>query len=62
MKIERTRPPKYWRMRAEEFRTKADHCQNEEVKESLRNAAKNYEELLRCRCAAIRIYVVAHHR
>lgn len=39
--------PKYWRMRAEEFRSKADNCEIEESKQSLRNVANNYEELAR---------------
>lgn len=45
MGIERIRPPKYWRMRAEEFRTKADNCEFPETRESLRKVAKTYEVL-----------------
>jgi len=40
-------PPKYWRMRAEEFRTKADNCEHQHPKESLRKVAKTYDELVR---------------
>ena len=47
MGIERTHPPKYWRMRAEEFRAKADNCEHQQPKESLRKAAKTYDELAR---------------
>jgi len=47
MGIERMRSPKYWRMRAEEFRTKADNCQHPETIETLRKVAENYEELAR---------------
>ncbi|WGR73689.1 MULTISPECIES: hypothetical protein [unclassified Bradyrhizobium] len=45
MGYERLHPPKYWRMRAEEFRTKADHCEHSAVREWLRQVARNYEEL-----------------
>jgi hypothetical protein len=47
MAIELTHLPKYWRMRAEEFRTKADNCEHSQTKESLRKAAKAYDELAR---------------
>ena len=47
MGIERMRPPKYWHMRAEEFRTKADNCQYPETSETLRKVAENYEDLAR---------------
>jgi len=47
MAIELTHSPKYWRMRAEEFRTKADNCEHSEAKESLRKVAKSYDELAR---------------
>jgi hypothetical protein len=47
MGVERSHPPKYWRMRAEEFRTKADNCEHPQVKDTLRQAAKNYDELAR---------------
>jgi hypothetical protein len=40
-------PPKYWRKRAEEFRTKADNCEDPQVEGTLRQAAKNYDELAR---------------
>ncbi|MGY4627484.1 hypothetical protein [Bradyrhizobium sp. USDA 4486] len=45
MGIERMHPPKYWRDRAEEFRTKANNCEHKQVAQSLRNVAKNYEDL-----------------
>ncbi|MCK1723326.1 hypothetical protein [Bradyrhizobium sp. 141] len=47
MGIERMHPPKYWRLRAEEFRTKADNCEHHQTKESLRKVAKTYDELAR---------------
>lgn len=47
MAIERLHSPKYWLMRAEEFRTKADNCQLPETKAALRQVAKNYEDLAR---------------
>ncbi|MBB4363470.1 hypothetical protein GGD65_004507 [Bradyrhizobium sp. CIR18] len=53
MGIERMHPPRYWQMRAEEFRTKADNCEYPETRNSLRNVAKTYEELAR-RAAQIR--------
>jgi hypothetical protein len=34
-------------MRAEEFRAKADNCENGQTKESLRRVAQEYEELAR---------------
>jgi hypothetical protein len=39
--------PKYWRMRAEEFRTKADNYEHGETREALRKVAKTYEDLAR---------------
>ncbi|MGY4431237.1 hypothetical protein ACVWWO_003714 [Bradyrhizobium sp. F1.13.1] len=45
MGVERMYPPKHWRMRAEEFRTKADNCQFLETKATLRLVANNYDEL-----------------
>ncbi|MGY3362459.1 hypothetical protein ACVWZK_009122 [Bradyrhizobium sp. GM0.4] len=36
MGIEKMRPPRYWHMRAEDFRAEADNCEHEQVKESLR--------------------------
>jgi uncharacterized damage-inducible protein DinB len=39
--------PKYWWMRAEEFRIKADNCQFSQTKATLREVAKNYDELAR---------------
>lgn len=47
MGVEKTHTPEYWRMRAEEFRTKADRCQDSESRESLRKAAKAYDQLAR---------------
>jgi hypothetical protein len=47
MGIERMRSPKYWLMRAEEFHTKADNRKYPESRDSLRQAAENYEELAR---------------
>ncbi|WP_245266040.1 hypothetical protein [Bradyrhizobium sp. WSM471] len=40
-------PPRYWRMRAEEFRTKADNCEYPETRDVLRKVAENYDELAR---------------
>ncbi|MGX4771139.1 hypothetical protein ACWAUC_15260 [Bradyrhizobium guangdongense] len=45
MGIEKMYPPRYWRDRAEEFRAKADNCEHHDVKQSLRNVAKTYDEL-----------------
>lgn len=45
MGIERMHPPRYWRMRAEEFRTKADNCDFEQTRRSLRKVAATYEAL-----------------
>ncbi|GLR91287.1 hypothetical protein GCM10007857_80040 [Bradyrhizobium iriomotense] len=45
MGVERMHPPRYWRDRAEEFRTKADNAEHGQTKETLRRAAKNYDEL-----------------
>jgi hypothetical protein len=53
MGIERLRTPKYWRDRAEEFRTKADNCEHEQVRHALRQVAKNYDDIAR-RAALIR--------
>ncbi|WP_369725156.1 hypothetical protein AB8Z38_11580 [Bradyrhizobium sp. LLZ17] len=36
---------KYWRLRAEEFRSKADACQFPQTRETLRDIANNYNEL-----------------
>jgi hypothetical protein len=47
MGIERMHPPRYWRMRAEEFRTKADNCEHEEAKQTLRKVAQGYDDLAR---------------
>lgn len=47
MSAERMHPPKYWRMRAEEFRTKADNCEFSETREALQKVAKNYDDLAR---------------
>ncbi|MGY3234432.1 hypothetical protein ACVWZ4_005045 [Bradyrhizobium sp. USDA 4472] len=53
MGIERMHSPTYFRNRAEEFRTKADNCEHEEVRQSLRKVAKNYDQLAQ-RAARIR--------
>ncbi|OSJ20028.1 hypothetical protein BST63_00275 [Bradyrhizobium canariense] len=47
MGVERMHSPKYWRMRAEEFRTKADNCEFPQTRETLRQVAENYEQLAR---------------
>ncbi|WP_172783833.1 MULTISPECIES: hypothetical protein [Bradyrhizobium] len=44
---EKMHPPKYWEMRAEEFRAKADNCEHKQVKESLRKIANTYDDLAR---------------
>jgi len=45
MRLERYRNAKYWRKRAEQFRSKADNAENPRTKETLRNAGKRYDEL-----------------
>lgn len=45
MGIEKMHPPKYWEMRAEEFRAKSDKCEHKQVKESLRKIANTYDGL-----------------
>lgn len=45
MGIEKMHPPKYWEMRAEEFRAKSDKCEHKQVKESLREIANTYDGL-----------------
>jgi hypothetical protein len=45
MGIENMHPPKYWEMRAEEFRAKSDKCEHKQVKESLRKIANTYDGL-----------------
>lgn len=47
MGVERMHPPKYWQMRAEAFRAKADNCTIPGVRETLRTVAANYDELAR---------------
>ena len=47
MGAERMHSPKYWVMRAEEFHTKADSCEYCQTRNTLRQVAKNYEELAR---------------
>ncbi|MCK1427451.1 hypothetical protein [Bradyrhizobium sp. 87] len=47
MGVERMHSPKYWRMRAEEFRTKADNCEFPDTAAALRQVAKNYEDIAR---------------
>ncbi|SFV19160.1 hypothetical protein SAMN05192541_14636 [Bradyrhizobium arachidis] len=39
--------PRYWRKRAEEFRTKADNAEHRQVREALSRAAESYDELAR---------------
>ena len=45
MGIERLHTPRYWRKRAEEFRTKADGAEQGEVKASLIKIAQHYDDL-----------------
>jgi hypothetical protein len=45
--IERLQPSKYWRKRAEEFRTKAENMEHPEARESLRRIALHYDDLAR---------------
>jgi ABC-type transporter Mla subunit MlaD len=45
MGIERMHPPRYWQMRAEELRTKADNAEYPHLRETLRNIAKTYDDL-----------------
>ncbi|MCK1331368.1 hypothetical protein IVB57_23905 [Bradyrhizobium sp. CW9] len=45
MGVERMHSPKYWRMRGEEFRTKADNCEFPQTKATLREVANNYDQL-----------------
>jgi hypothetical protein len=47
MRIERMHPPRYWQMRAEEFRTKADNAEHLLVRATLRNIAQTYDDLAR---------------
>jgi hypothetical protein len=47
MGVETMHSPKYWRMRAEEFRTEADNCQFPETREALPQVANNYDQLAR---------------
>jgi thymidylate kinase len=47
MGVERMHSPKYWLMRAEEFRTKADNCEYKQTRDSLRKVAENYQTLAR---------------
>jgi hypothetical protein len=47
MGIERIYSPKHWRMRAAEFRAKADACEYPQTRDALRQAAENYDELAR---------------
>jgi thymidylate kinase len=47
MGVERMHPPRYWLMRAEEFRTKADACEYAETRDTLRKIAENYLDLAR---------------
>ncbi|AMA59387.1 MULTISPECIES: hypothetical protein [unclassified Bradyrhizobium] len=47
MGIERMHPPRYWLMRAEEFRTKADACEFAETRDTLLKIAQNYLDLAR---------------
>ncbi|MCK1606288.1 hypothetical protein IVB02_34045 [Bradyrhizobium sp. 166] len=45
MGIERMHSPKYWLIRAEEFHTKADSCEQVQARATLRQVAKNYEAI-----------------
>ena len=47
MGIERSYSPAYFRKRAEEFRTKADNCENREAFDALSKIAQSYDELAR---------------
>jgi thymidylate kinase len=47
MGIERTRPPRYWRRRAEQFRIKADRLEQQEEREDLFKIARHYDDLAR---------------
>jgi hypothetical protein len=47
MGIERMHSPKYWLIRAEEFHSKADNCEHVQARATLRQVAKNYEEIAR---------------
>ncbi|MDA9427119.1 hypothetical protein [Bradyrhizobium sp. CCBAU 53380] len=47
MGIEGMHSPRYWQMRAEEFRTKADNAEHRQTKDTLRKVADNYDELAR---------------
>ena len=47
MGIERIHSPRYWRKRAEEFRTKADNFDHREARESLFKIAQHYDDLAR---------------
>ena len=47
MGIERMHSPRYWEMRAEEFRTKADNAEHRQTRDALRKVANNYDELAR---------------
>ena len=45
MGIEHTRPPKYWRKRAEWCNSKANDCQDMRTREALRRIAQQYDKL-----------------
>jgi hypothetical protein len=45
MGTERVHRSKYWRMLAEELRSKADSCEQEQTKSFLREIAEQYDEL-----------------
>ncbi|MGY4345758.1 hypothetical protein ACVWXM_002225 [Bradyrhizobium sp. GM7.3] len=47
MGIAKMHSPEYWRKRAEEFRTKADHCELAGTRDALRQVARNFDELAR---------------
>lgn len=40
-------PPQYWRKRAEQFRSKAENCVNNQTRDTLRKVAKHYDQLAR---------------
>ena len=45
MGIEHTHPPKYWRKRADWFRSKANDCTDQRTRQSLRSVAERYQTL-----------------
>jgi hypothetical protein len=47
MGIERLRSPRYWRKRAQQFRTKSENAEHRQLRESLLKVARNYDGLAR---------------